>query len=102
MSAIPFDAEFPRSAALGLKPVANGAYEGFDLDDVAIALQAERFSRLESFLSNRSVFVCGHRTVPHEVQYIGNDGQKFTKTIQVEAHCVYARDLDEFLAQEGV
>jgi hypothetical protein len=80
-----FSATFPRSVALGLRPVSTGpgvAHPGFDQDDVQVKLGNTRFNNLMATVS--SVFSCGHRT----------EGG-------VELHAIYASDLEAFLRNGG-
>jgi hypothetical protein len=76
---------YPKSAALGLKFVATPGAEhaGFDEDELKEKLGATRFNGLMSKVT--TVFSCGHRL---------KDGG-------VEAHAIYAEDLERFLQAEG-
>lgn len=77
-----FKAQFPKSVKLGLGPVVGGA-PGFDQDDVRKMLGQARFNKLMAKV--KSVFSCGHR--------VDDTG--------VEIHCLYAQDVESFLAAGG-
>jgi hypothetical protein len=88
-----FRSMYPRSHALGLRPVSIGGndHEGFDIDEVEKKLGAEQFASLLSGLIE--VFCCGHRCWPA-------DHPDPTRR-NCEVHCVYARDLEAFLKSFG-
>jgi len=108
-----FAGRYPLSVALNLLPVSTFPgveHEGFDIDEVSAALGATRFQK---FLSAKiynagvpagraagelQVFSCGHRKWPHQ----GLPPQHPEAYKQnAEVHCVYAQDLEQFLAQGG-
>jgi len=98
MPADNFKARYPRSVGLGLEPVRTAPasrnsdgvqHAGFDEDAVKGKLGAARYASFMSKLVNDkaysgSVFSCGHRI-----------------TNGVEAHAIYADDLERFLASGG-
>jgi hypothetical protein len=80
-----FKAMYPMSIALGLVPVSTGpsvTHPGFDEDEVKAKLGATRFNNLMAKVTN--VFSCGHRL-----------------KAGVEAHAIYANDLEAFLKGGG-
>ena len=102
-----FKAMYARAAALGLKPVQTASdvqHAGFDIDEVQKALGAARFAKLIEGKSYTSgvpvgrapgaiqVFSCGHRSWP------GDHAEPHKQNAEV--HCIYAQDLEQFLAEE--
>ena len=84
-----FRSMYPRSYALGLRPVSVGGadYEGFDIDEVEKRLGSQTFTSFVAGL--RNVFCCAHRKWPADYP----DPSRRN----CEVHCVYARDLEAFL-----
>jgi hypothetical protein len=89
---------FPLSCALGLRFVTGAGvdYPGFDQDAVQKALGNARFAALMNKVTN--VFSCGHRTVQLQVT---DPVTHQPKTVEAEAHAIYAKDLEAFLAAGG-
>jgi hypothetical protein len=90
-----FAAMYPLSTHLGLVPVSTAKdveHAGFDIDEVEKALRPERFRKFSATL--KQVFSCGHRSWPA-------DHPEESKR-NCEVHCVYAEDLEDFLAAERV
>lgn len=96
-----FKAMYPLSTALGLEPVETGpkqrignelhstqSHPGFDADEVEKAIGAERFKKLMTGI--KEVFCCNHRHYP--------EGHP-TMPAGYEVHCIYAWDLENFLAE---
>jgi hypothetical protein len=77
---------YPLAAALGLPVIDAGP--GFDMLDLAAALGLERLAQLIDSLDR--YFVANHRKYPDDHEFAGK-----------EVHCVYAEDLEAFLAKEG-
>lgn len=89
-----FQLMYPRSTALGLEPVestSGNEVAGFDLDAVAARLGETRFQNLMAGL--KEDFVCGHRAHPPD-----HPEERLRGT---EVHCLWAKDLEAFLDQEG-
>ncbi len=82
-----FALTYPHCAALEIIPVIH-AGPGFDVLDLEEKLGKDRFQKLEAKLTR--VFVANHRHYPEGHALAG-----------YEVHCVYAEDLEKFLAQEG-
>lgn len=94
-----FLSQFPKSArpvakgGLALQPVVTGdsQHSGFDENEVKAALGAARFNNLMALIAagkngySGAVFSCGH----------AKDAKG------VEVHCIYASDLELFLANGG-
>lgn len=87
-----FRSMYPLCHSLGLRPVSvrGNDYEGLDIDEVEKKLGAQRFASLQVGL--REVFCCAHRTWPADHPDLNRRG--------CEVHCVYARDLEEFLQKQ--
>lgn len=79
-----FVTRYPKSCALGLKPVDAGP--GFDMLELEKALGKDHYAALVTFLSDKSVFCCKHASYPKEHALAG-----------YEVHCCYAYDLEKFL-----
>ena len=79
-----FKAMYPKSVALGLRPVGNDqiSHPGFDERDVDLALGV----RYDAFTAGvKEVFVCAHDNYA--------DGPRKG----TEVHCYYAADVEKFL-----
>lgn len=100
-----FKATYQRADALGLIPVSTFPgveHAGFDIDEVEKALGPERFQAFMAGTDYSSgvgqrpgpiqVFSCGHRNWPTDHTVPSRRG--------CEVHCVYAADLEQFLASE--
>ena len=81
---------FPRAHALGLRIIDAGP--GFDELEVEAKLGPERFAALMKGV--KEVFCCGHASYPETKA----DSHRIAG---YEVHCIYARDLEAFLTQEG-
>lgn len=85
-----FPMMYPHCAALGLRVIDAGP--GFDELEVEKALGPERFAALMKTV--KQVFCANHakysETVPNSHRIQG-----------YEVHCIYAEDLENFLAKEG-
>jgi hypothetical protein len=93
-----FAAMYPLSTHLGLVPVSTGKeveHAGFDIDEVEKALRPERFQKFAATL--KRVFSCGHRNWPADHR---PDEHPEAYKNNCEVHCVYAEDLEDFLASE--
>ena len=89
--------EHPNCDKLGLKKITvpSGEYAGYDQEE-AEKLLGGRFVAFQSWLmssGSKCMFTCGHRTKTIEV------GEAASPTsLQVEALCYYANDIEAFLA----
>lgn len=80
-----FAAQYPLSAALGLKVVDAGpGFDSLELEDV---LSPDRFAMLMN--SVQQVFCCNHAKYPKGHEHAG-----------YEVHGVYAADLEKYLESE--
>lgn len=90
----------PHAHALGLRVIDAGP--GYDELEVEAALGPVRFASLMQGV--KQVFVCGHASYPAECFKGDVNKPENAPTHRIagyEIHCIYARDLEAFLSQEG-
>jgi hypothetical protein len=95
-----FPLMYPHAAALGLRVIDAGP--GFDELEVEAKLGQERFQKLMDGV--KEVFCCGHAHYGKEFPEVNPNSQAEAASHRLrgyERHCIYARDLEAFLSQEG-
>lgn len=92
-----FPLMYPHCAALKLRVIDAGP--GFDELDVEQALGLKRFAALMKSVSR--VFVCNHAKYSATFPQPTGEALKSHRVRGYEVHCVYAEDLEKFLAAEG-
>lgn len=93
-------AMYPLSSALGLRVIDAGP--GFDELELEAALGLERFQKLMAGV--KEVFCCGHAHYGKDFPEVNPNTPSEPATHRLrnyEVHCIYARDLEKFLSQEG-
>ncbi len=90
---------YPRCAALGLRVVNAGP--GFDSLELEAAFGAARYAALMKTV--KEMFSCGHRLHPPDysrADLVDAEGKRLDLS-KYEVPCVYAKDVEAFLAGEA-